>query len=82
MTLEQALIAALTAVVSALCFVCKILWSEMKDCKADRSWLRRRVEVLEGEGGIAKGKVEIYERCHQRECPFRGLDSAPQAQLP
>lgn len=71
MTFEQALIAALCTVVSALCFVSKLLWGEAQDCKRDRTWLRERLERLEGEHGHAKGKVEIFERCHEPACPFR-----------
>ena len=71
MTFEQALIAALSTVTGALCFVARLLWTEAQECKADRSWLRTRVEKLEAEHGVAVGKVQIYESCHQQHCPFR-----------
>jgi hypothetical protein len=71
MTLESALLAALSAVTTALLYVCRLLWSEVKDCKTDRIALREEIEAVKEEMGVLKGAKQIYERCPMPACPFR-----------
>jgi len=71
MTLEQALLAALGAVVSALVWVAKILWKRSEACETDRRELRKDIEKFIGENGEAKGALSLYKRCRQEECPFK-----------
>lgn len=77
MTLEQALIAGITAVVGALgsvvgalCYVCKLMWTEAKECKKDRISLRLRIERMGLQLGTARGTLRAYQSCTNGDCPF------------
>lgn len=71
MTLEQALIVAVSSVTGALCYVCSLLWQRSEQCERHRAELQERVQRLEGERGLAIGSLEAFERCPQPSCPFR-----------
>lgn len=70
MNFEQALQLALTGVVSALVFVCKLLWSRSEKCESDRYELREEIELLREQTGHSKGRLEGFERCPEKACPF------------
>jgi hypothetical protein len=71
MNFEQALQLALSAVVSALVFVCKLLWKRSEKCETDRYELREEIEVLREQTGHSKGRIEGFEQCPEKACPFR-----------
>lgn len=71
MTLEQALMSALSVVTSALLVVVRILWKRSEKCETDRYELRRDIEDIKVKYGHASGQLEMYHRCTVEECPFR-----------
>jgi hypothetical protein len=77
MTLEQALIIAVSSVTGALCYVCRLLWQRSEKCESDRAELHSRIQNLEKERGIAVGSLEAFERCPQPACPFRQATASP-----
>lgn len=71
MTLETALLAALSAVTSALCWAVKILYQRLTKAEETVEELRKELERLEHENGRHSAKVEMFQRCPQRQnCPF------------
>lgn len=71
MTLESALLTALSTVTGALCWAVSLLYQRLVKAEATVEALRLAHEELTAEHGEASAKVEIYERCpKQRECPF------------
>jgi hypothetical protein len=82
-TLETALLTALSGVVSALVFVCKLLWKRSEQCESDRRELREEMERVKESNGMANGRLEAFRMCPQAECPFqRNAQSAPLARPP
>ncbi len=71
MTFENWLQLTLTTVVSALVYVCKLLWAKSEKCETDRYELREEIEGLREQTGHSKGRIEGFERCPERACPFR-----------
>jgi hypothetical protein len=71
MTLETALLTALSTVTGALCWAVSLLYQRLVKAEATVEVLRLAHEELTAMYGEASAKVEIYERCpKQRECPF------------
>jgi hypothetical protein len=71
MTLETALLAALSAVTSALVWAVNILYSRLQKAENTVEELRKILESLQRENGEQAAKVEMFERCPRRsECPF------------
>lgn len=75
MTIEQALITALTTVTSALCYLYRKLEkkveAEQAACKADQKELREKVENMQLENAIRVGRIEAYQNCPRETCPFK-----------
>lgn len=71
MTLEQALIAAIGSVTTALVWVAKLLWAKSEQCERDRHELRKEINRMKGDHGIAVGTLKAYEKCPAQPCPFR-----------
>lgn len=71
MTVEQLLLSALTTVTGALCFVAKLLWGRSEQCEKDRYELRKEIEAVKVQNGIATGRLEAYKLCPEEECPFK-----------
>lgn len=71
MTLEQALIAAIGSVTTALVWVAKLLWGKSEQCERDRHELRKEINRMKGDHGIAVGTLKAYEKCPAEACPFR-----------
>lgn len=71
MTPEQLLLAGISAVTAALCYVARLLWQRSEQCEKDRYELREEIEQLKSDHGTAKGTLIAYERCPTRECPFK-----------
>jgi len=73
MTLETALLSALSAVTTALCWAVKILYARLVKAEETVEALRLAHEELQRMHGEAEGKVGMYERCPRKhECPFFG----------
>jgi len=71
MTLENALLAALSAVTTALCWAVRILYGRLLKAEETVETLRLAHEELQHEHGEAAGKVGMYQRCpRKQECPF------------
>jgi hypothetical protein len=71
MTLEQALLAALTAVSGVLITVSKLLWNEAMECKEDRKTIRSELDELREDHGLNAGRLEAVDRCPIAACPHR-----------
>lgn len=71
MTLEQALIAAIGSVTTALVWVAKLLWQKSEQCERDRYELRKEINKMKGDHGLAVGTLKAYEKCPSDLCPFR-----------
>lgn len=76
MTLEAILLAGISSVTGALCFVCKLLWNRSEKCEEDRVKMRKVLEQLHQALGLSKGTLISYQRCPADECPFRDDDDA------
>jgi hypothetical protein len=70
MTLEQALLAALSVVSGIVVVISKLLWNEAIECKTDRAWLREEMEKLREQLGLSTGRLEAVDHCPQASCPF------------
>ena len=77
MTIEQLLLAGITAVSGTLVFISKLLWAEAVECKNDRAVLRDEIEELREEVGLSTGRLQAIDHCPKPACPFR--QSAPVA---
>jgi len=76
MTLEQALLAALSVVSGVLVFIWKLLWDEAKECKTDRADLRDEIDKLREQHGLSTGRLEAVDRCPIASCPHRRIATA------
>lgn len=76
MTLEAALLAALSAVTSALCWIVTIMYARLQKAESRVDELQTEVKILQHENGENSAKVAMFEQCRQREhCPFyKGID--------
>ena len=75
MTLESALLAALSGVTGALCWVVKLMYARLVKAEETVEELRQEMERLERENGQNSAKVSMFERCPKRlECPFNSLN--------
>lgn len=70
MDVEQILLAGITTVTGALVFVCKLLWTEVQDCKRDRLDLRQEVENVKTHNGELRGYLEALGACDVKDCKF------------
>jgi hypothetical protein len=70
MDVEQYLLTAISAVTGALVFVVKILWSDMRECRRDRSALWQRLEDMKTHNGELRGFLEAVGLCRQTDCQF------------
>ena len=71
MSIETALLAALSAVTSALCWAVKVLYARLLKAEATVELLRIAHEQLQREHGEAEGKVGMYQQCpRKQDCPF------------
>jgi len=74
MTLESALLAALSSVTGALCWVVKLMYARLVKAEETVEELRQEMERLERENGQNSAKVSMFERCPKRlECPFNAM---------
>ena len=71
LTLEQAYLAALTAVSGVLVIVAKLLWNEALECKEDRKVMREEMDELREEVGLSAGRLQALDHCPKPSCPFK-----------
>jgi cell division protein FtsB len=71
MSLETALLSALSAVTAALCWIVRIMYARLVKAEERVSELQNEVEVLQRENGHSSATVEMFRKCPKRkECPF------------
>ena len=71
MTLETALLSALSAVTGALVWAVSRLYERLQKAEETVESLRLEMENLERENGEKTAQVEMFNRCPKRaECPF------------
>lgn len=79
MTLETALLSALSVVTSALVWAVQVLYCRLQKAESTVEELRKLIEGLNRENGEHAAKVEMYERCPKRhDCPFSLSRTMPQ----
>lgn len=71
MTLESALLTAISGVTGALCFLARILWQRSEQCEADRKELRGAIESVKTQAGENHGMLMAYKMCPGKPCPFK-----------
>lgn len=76
MTLEQALLAALTVVSGVLVTIWKLLWDEAKECKSERKVIREELDECREQLGLHTGRLEAVDHCPTPACPFRRVAKA------
>lgn len=77
MSIESALLSALSIVTSALCFFFKLLWKKSEECEKDRRELREEIEGVKESASERKGMLYAFEKCPSDACPFRRPDGSP-----
>lgn len=78
MTIESALLSALSAVTTALCWAVRLLYLRLQKAESTVEALRGLYENLKEDHGEASAKVEMFERCPKRvECPFFNPKNQP-----
>lgn len=78
MTVEEALLTALSGVTGALCWVVSLMYARLVKAEATLELLRIEHEKLEAENGRNSAKVSMYERCPRRaDCPFSVHSTPP-----
>ncbi len=71
MTLETALLAALSGVTSALVWAVRLLYVRLETAEQTVEKLRQEMEKLERENGEKSAQVAMFSRCPKRaDCPF------------
>ena len=65
------LLAALSAVTSALVFIARILWKRSELCEQDRRELYKDIINIRQELGKTQGSLAAIQSCHVDECPHR-----------
>ncbi len=73
MTLEVALLSALTTVTSGLVWAVNQLYSRLLVAEKEVKECRSEISSMKEELGSAEAKVEMYEKCpkkHTGDCPF------------
>lgn len=81
MSFEQALIAATGAMTTALLYVCRLLWSDMLECKRDRAEMHKTLMSQNGELGEVKGMIMAFRSCPNQNCPFPSPERHPLTQV-
>lgn len=82
MTIETALLTAISAVTTALVAVVKILWDRSNQCEKDRMDLRNTLEKYIGAHANAEGRLEAFDACPATDCPFQRDATTKTARVP
>jgi len=72
MTLETALLTALSAVTGGLCFLFRIIWDKSKSCEEWRAAKEPIITELAERLGLAQGAAKLINSCNIEKCPFAG----------
>jgi hypothetical protein len=72
MTFEQGLIIALTTVVSALCFLFRLLWQRASECERWRNENGPLIQQMAEQLGIHTGITRMVDNCNVTGCPYAG----------
>lgn len=72
MTLEAALITALSAVVGALCFFFKLLWDRSLQCEQWRKDKEPLLQEMAEKLGLLTGVARLVQDCKTSGCMFAG----------
>ena len=72
MTLEAALITALSAVVGALCFFFKLLWDRSLQCEQWRKDKEPILQEMAEKLGFLTGVARLVQDCKTSGCVFAG----------
>jgi hypothetical protein len=73
MTTEQQLLGALSAMTTALGWVVIRLWGEMQTYKREAIATRSMLSNVREKLGEVKGRLDVYERCHIADCPYKNM---------
>lgn len=77
MTLEQAFMVAIGALVSALTWAVKQLWCSARRCEEERGKMEQRLQVLEHDHGEAQGQLIAFESCPADRCLMKQAGQPP-----
>jgi len=72
MTLEQALLAGLSAVSTFLGYVLKLLWARSEACERWRSEMEPKIIEMSRQLGLAEATTTIINACNVKGCPHAG----------
>ena len=72
MTLENAAIAALSAVVTALCYLFKLLWDRSQQCEQWRKDKEPLLQEMAEKLGLLTGIARLVQDCKTSGCVFAG----------
>lgn len=72
MTLENAAIAALSAVVTALCYLFKLLWDRSLQCEQWRKEKEPLLQEMAEKLGLLTGVARLVQDCKTSGCMFAG----------
>lgn len=72
MTFEQALLLAISAVVTALCFLFNILRLRSEECEKWRAEKEPIIREMANKLGVAEATTNIVNACKVEGCPFSG----------
>lgn len=72
MTLENAAIAALSAVVTALCYLFKLLWGRSQQCEQWRKDKEPLLQEMAEKLGFLTGVARLVQDCKTSGCVFAG----------
>lgn len=71
MTFEQGCIAVITALLGALLWCVRVLFSKSEQCEGDRRELRQEIEDMKTANGKLEGFQKAIELCPVPGCIFR-----------
>jgi hypothetical protein len=76
MTLEQALLSAISGLLAAVLWLVRVLWKRSEECETDRRDLRQQMENERTLHGEMRGFMMGVSRCPTQGCPFKGVAPA------
>lgn len=77
MTLEQAFMIAIGALVSAVTWAVKQLWGSARRCEEARGKMEQRLQALEHDHGEAQGRLMAFDACPQDRCLMKQAGQQP-----
>lgn len=74
MTLENACLSALAAVVSALCYLFGLLWKRSQQCETWRAEKEPLIREMSEKLGALNSAMSFFRQCKTPQCMFTGMD--------